>query len=80
MLKVQDQIEAPWNQLPVGAHRKLKSLQGSGEVRARLLELGFVVGSDLELIAKGPFGSPYVIKVRGTTVALRWDEVQCLII
>jgi Fe2+ transport system protein FeoA len=48
----------------------------------RLLELGFLEGSTVELLHEAPFGGdPIAVRVRGATIALRrseaaWIEVK----
>ena len=53
---------------------------GSGTttpVERRLIELGFVHGEHIEVIAQGMLGGdPFVVRVGTTTVALRRREVE----
>lgn len=44
----------------------------------RLLELGFVHGEQLEVLAAAPGGDPFVVRVGSTTLALRRREVQAV--
>ena len=44
----------------------------------RLLELGFTPGQEITLIARSPFKDPLAISVRGTIIALRSDEAECI--
>ena len=44
----------------------------------RLLELGFVHGELVEVLAAAPGGDPFVVRVGSTTLALRRREVQAV--
>ncbi|RPI17631.1 MAG: ferrous iron transport protein A [Ignavibacteriae bacterium] len=44
----------------------------------RLLELGFTPGQEVTLIAKAPFKDPLAVSVRGTIIALRSSEAECI--
>lgn len=39
-----------------------------------LFELGFIPGEPIELISKSPFNGPYAFRIKGTTIALRYEE------
>ena len=42
----------------------------------RLVELGFVSGEGIEVLAQAPGGDPFVVRVGTTTFALRRREVE----
>lgn len=44
----------------------------------RLMELGFTPGQKVKLIAKSPFSDPLAISIRGTVIALRKNEAECI--
>ena len=44
----------------------------------RLLELGFVHGEQVEVLAAAPGGDPFVVRIGSTTLALRRREVQAV--
>lgn len=45
-------------------------------MRRRLLDLGFVPGSVVEVQRKSPLGDPTAFRVSNTTIALRKEESQ----
>jgi Fe2+ transport system protein FeoA len=68
---------------PLAGHRPgsewlLKSIEGPSTLVERLYEIGFLPGETLRLHGKIPFGGPWLVEVRGMTVALRENEVRCL--
>ena len=44
----------------------------------RLMELGFTPGQKVSLIAMSPFKDPLAVSVRGTVIALRRNEAECI--
>ena len=52
----------------------IKSLSLEGTMRRRLLDLGFVRGSEVKVIQRSPLGDPMAFRVSDTTIALRKEE------
>jgi len=51
------------------------------ELEARLIELGFVEGADIELLHEGTFGGdPIAVRVNNSTVALRRREAMSILV
>lgn len=48
------------------------------ELPARLRELGFLEGEEVEVLASGLSGGPLAVRVGGTTFALRLREAECV--
>lgn len=46
------------------------------DMRARLMELGLIVGTPVELVRFAPMGDPVEIKVRGYNLTLRRHEAD----
>lgn len=44
----------------------------------RLMELGFTPGQEVTLVAKSLFKDPLAVSVRGTVIALRKNEAECI--
>lgn len=44
----------------------------------RLLEMGFVPGTTVSLLARAPLGEPLILQVRGHMLLLRRDEAQSI--
>ena len=54
-----------------------QSTEDSRQLMERFMAMGFVEGSEVEVLHEGPFGSdPLAVKVRGSLVALRRHEAQ----
>lgn len=44
----------------------------------RILEIGFTPGQQIELINKSVFNDPLAFSVRGTLIAIRKNEADCI--
>ncbi len=44
----------------------------------RVLEFGFTPGQEIELINKSLFNDPLAFAVRGTLIAIRKEEADCI--
>lgn len=52
---------------------------GAGPPR-RLLEMGLLEGTEVELVRRAPLGDPIDVKVRGYHLSLRRDEAELVAI
>lgn len=62
--------------LPVGAAAIIKGIQGSVATRQRLMELGLVAGTPVEMVRYAPLGDPVEIKIRGSHLTLHRHEAD----
>jgi ferrous iron transport protein A len=44
----------------------------------RVLEYGFTPGQEIELVTKSLFNDPLAFAVRGSLIAIRRDEANCI--
>ena len=54
--------------------------QCKGEVRRRLLDLGFVRGTRISVQNISPLSNPVAYNLRNTLIALRNEQAQCILI
>ena len=47
-------------------------------LKLHLMELGFVPGSPISFLMSTPFGDPNIYALRGTSIALRKSEAECI--
>lgn len=66
----------PLTSLSLGAAAKVVEIKVSPESRPRLMEMGLLVGTTVELIRFAPLGDPVEIKVRGYHLTLRRQEAE----
>lgn len=66
--------------LALGTTAKIQEVQANPSLRRRLLDLGFVPGSNITPLYRGVFGDPTAYSIRGSTIALRFfDATQIFI-
>ncbi|MET1032050.1 MAG: FeoA family protein [Domibacillus tundrae] len=56
----------------------IQKVKIKGDLKRRLLDLGFVPGSVIEVLKASPLGDPISYRVAGTVIALRKEESQLL--
>lgn len=60
-----------------GTSAKIIRTNGPEALQNRLLEMGFIEGSQVEVLFEAPWGSdPIAVRVRGSLVALRRNEAN----
>jgi ferrous iron transport protein A len=64
--------------LPHGQDARVKSVQGSGRVAKRLMELGVIPGVALHVVKSAPFGDPIEVRLRGYSLAMRRSEADAI--
>lgn len=57
-----------------GERFRITTLKIEGTMKRRLLDLGFVPGSEITVLQKSPLGDPTAYRVSHTTIALRKEE------
>jgi ferrous iron transport protein A len=66
----------PLSSLAPGARAVVAEIRVPVQHRARLLEMGLLVGTPVELIRFAPMGDPVEIKIRGYNLSLRKHEAE----
>lgn len=66
--------------LHAGQRAIIAHVNGSGALRARLGEMGFVAGQTVKKIYTAPLGNPAVFEILGSKVALRRTEASQILI
>lgn len=70
----------PLTSLGSGVKATVQDLHLTEETRARLMELGLLVGTPVEVIRFAPLGDPVEIKVRGYHLTLRRHEADQILV
>ena len=70
----------PLTALAIGAEGNVAEINLPADVRARLMELGIVVGTPLKLVRFAPLGDPVELKVRGYHLTLRKHEAEQILV
>ena len=66
--------------LSPGSRAVIAEIRVPVEHRGRLLEMGVLVGTPIELVRFAPMGDPVEIKVRGYHLSLRRHEAELILV
>jgi ferrous iron transport protein A len=66
------------SQLAIGHSGVVAHVTGTSRLVARMMELGFVPGSQVEVTRKAPFGDPVQYRIRGSRISIRMAEAECV--
>lgn len=66
----------PLTRLRVGGAATVSAIKVPAEHRSRILEMGLLVGTKVQLIRFAPLGDPIEIKLRGYHLTLRRSEAD----
>jgi ferrous iron transport protein A len=70
----------PLTLVPAGTTATVAQLNVPPASRARLMEMGLLVGTKVELVRFAPMGDPVEIKVRGYNLTLRKSEAEQILV
>lgn len=70
----------PLSSLPLGSRGTVSEIKIPAAQRGRLLEMGLLVGTPVELVRFAPLGDPIEIKVRGYHLTLRKHEAELILV
>ena len=64
------------NDLKVGGEGVITSVNGGGELRLRLLDMGLIPGTAVKVIKIAPLGDPIEITLRGYELTIRREHAK----
>ena len=64
------------SELKRGETGKIVKISGTGGIHRRLLDMGLVPGSNVEMERVAPLGDPIEVKVKGYNLSLRKEEAS----
>ena len=70
----------PITALSLGNQATVAEIRVPAESQARLMEMGLLVGTRIELVRFAPLGDPVEIKVRGYNLSLRRHEADQILV
>ena len=70
----------PLTSLGVGQRAVVSEIKIPAENRGRILEMGLLVGTTVELVRFAPLGDPVEIKVRGYNLSIRRHEAEQILV
>ncbi|HEX69070.1 hypothetical protein B6U74_01045 [Candidatus Bathyarchaeota archaeon ex4484_205] len=64
------------SELKPGEKATIVKVQGSRALRRRLLDMGVIRGTEIEMVRKSPLGDPLEFLVKGYNLSLRKTECE----
>lgn len=64
--------------LKTNVSKKIIKVNGTGSLRHRLLEMGIIPGSQVQISKKAPLGDPLQIHIRGYELSIRKDDAELI--
>lgn len=64
----------PLSDIKKGEKLLIKKIKTKGELRQRLMDIGFIEETKTECVGISPFGDPKAYYLRGTVIALRKED------
>ena len=61
-------------ELRPGEKGKITKVSGEGLIRRRILDMGVIPGSEIEMQRVAPLGDPVEVKIKGYCLSLRKNE------
>ena len=65
-------------ELPAGSAARVIAVHGETVVSRRLMEMGVIPGTEVQVVKSAPFGDPIQIRVLGYSLALRKNEAASI--
>ncbi len=63
-----------------GERAIISTLNTTGSMRRRFLDIGLVEGTEIECLGKSPGGDPSAYLIRGAVIAIRYEDCKGIII
>jgi len=70
----------PLSALAVGTSAVVAEIKLPAAAKARLMEMGLLVGTPIDVVRFAPLGDPIEFKVRGYNLSLRKHEAELIIV
>jgi len=55
---------------------KIVRVEGGGDIGRRMMDMGVVPGTEVEVVRIAPLGDPMEVRLKGYNLSLRRDEAQ----
>ncbi len=73
-------LSIPLSDLQPGDEGEVIQVQAQGQIRQRLLEMGFIRGARLRVEKLAPLGDPMELVIKGYHLSLRREESACILV
>lgn len=77
---MKDKTRKTLSKAKVGSSVTIKSVEGQGALRQRILDMGLTKGTLVHVLKLAPLGDPMEISIRGYELSLRNAEAEQILI
>ena len=70
----------PLHSMVVGEIAIIRQFSNDIRLKARFMEMGMTIGTEVRMIKKNPFKGPIEIKIRSFYVAIRYEDANWILI
>ncbi len=70
----------PLFKVPIACKVQVFKLLSTGLPRRRMLDLGLIPGTIIDVVRKSPLGDPVAYNIRGALIALRQEESEQILV
>lgn len=76
MVRTKEAIRMTLNEVPLGKQARITYVGGEGVLRCRLLDMGLIPKTKVQVRKVAPMGDPIEIHLRGYELTIRCEEAQ----
>jgi len=69
-------LDRPLSELDPGERGRVTAVEGDADAVRRLMDLGMIRGTTVEMVRRAPLGDPLEVRVRGFMLTLRRSEAE----
>jgi ferrous iron transport protein A len=69
-------LDRPLSELDPGERARVTAVEGDADAVRRLMDLGVIRGTTVEMVRRAPLGDPLEVRVRGFMLTLRRSEAE----
>jgi ferrous iron transport protein A len=73
-------VESTLNNLRPGEKARIIKVLSKGTVRRKLMDMGLVPGSEIEVIRTAPLGDPIEFRIKGYSLSIRKQEAVNIVV
>lgn len=73
-------VESTLNDLHPGEKARILKVLAKGTVRRKLMDMGMVPGSEIEVVRTAPLGDPIEFRIKGYSLSMRKQEAVNIVV
>ncbi len=66
--------------LKPGEKGKIRDIEMGGSLKRRLMDMGVLIGEEVKVLKKAPFGDPIEVTIKNYNLSLRKKEAEIILV